>query len=245
MFTSISSAQLSLRDLVIIGGDGSCPNGPNQTPPSGCGVFISSSAIVRSGSVSSYSFIKTNSDVIINGNIHSGGRADLGNNNNIGGIITVANSSSQSGSALLIGNNAILNGNIDVAGNINIGSSQVNGKVTHPSGTTYTGPVPKGGEVIDNPSIPALPQMPAITNFPSAGTKDITNSGAITPDKPYRNVKLNGNKTLTFSGPGTYVFNSIKNTGSINKLVFDFQDSPTGIIKIYVHGDVDLEVFRE
>src|SRR5688500_1946196 len=86
-FAFPSYAQLSLRDFVILGGNGSCPNGQGQTTPSspGCGVIISSGAVVSSGAVGSYSLIKTNSTVSINGNIHSGGRIDLGNGIKVGG----------------------------------------------------------------------------------------------------------------------------------------------------------------
>ncbi len=52
-------------------------------------------------------------------------------------------------------------------------------------------------------------------------------------------MTLSGNQTVTFSGPGIYVFNSIKNTGSTNTFAFDFKNAP-GNIQIYVYGDVDL-----
>ena len=53
-------------------------------------------------------------------------------------------------------------------------------------------------------------------------------------------MSLSGGKTITFSGTGVYVFNAIANSGTFNTFVFDFGNSPTGHMRIYVHGDVDM-----
>ncbi|MCZ2397905.1 MAG: hypothetical protein LC100_15355, partial [Chitinophagales bacterium] len=103
--------------------------------------------------------------------------------------------------------------------------------------TTYTGPVPGGGEFIKAPNLPVLPGFPAIMAFSATGP-DVTKGTAIIPGN-YGNMALNGKQTLTFSGPGDYYFKSISNKNS-NNLVFDFQNSVSGNIRIFVVGDVDL-----
>ena len=58
-------------------------------------------------------------------------------------------------------------------------------------------------------------------------------------------LTLVGGQTVTFSGPGVYVFKSIKNTGiPINNFKFDFANK-AGTIKIYVYGDVDVNILNE
>jgi hypothetical protein len=52
-------------------------------------------------------------------------------------------------------------------------------------------------------------------------------------------MTLSGNQTITFSGPGTYVLNSITNSGNFNTFRFDFKNQPGNII-IYIHGNVNL-----
>src|SRR5262249_51860530 len=69
---------------------------------------------------------------------------------------------------------------------------------------------------------------------------NITSTQTITPGS-YGDITLGGNQTVTFSGTGTYVFNTIKNTGAVNTFVFDFQNKSTpATFTIYVYGDVDL-----
>lgn len=56
----------------------------------------------------------------------------------------------------------------------------------------------------------------------------------------YDKIKLPGNKVLTFSGTGEYIFNSINNHG-VNTFIFDFKNNSTGAFKLYIYGDVDLD----
>jgi hypothetical protein len=81
--------------------------------------------------------------------------------------------------------------------------------------------------------------MPAITGFPDYGTLDITNTGTITPGA-YRDIKLGGNKTITLSGPGTYVFRLVSNSGGTNDFKFDFKNATSGDFLLYFHEDVNL-----
>src|SRR5206468_1601431 len=102
----------------------------------------------------------------------------------------------------------------------------------------YSGPARALGNTIATPNLPGLPVLPVVTVFPTVGTLNITATKTITPGA-YNNITLTGNQTVTFSGPGVYVFNSIKNSGSTNTFLFDFKNS-TGNFYIYVYGDVDL-----
>ncbi|MBA4058158.1 MAG: hypothetical protein C0490_25810, partial [Marivirga sp.] len=84
-----------------------------------------------------------------------------------------------------------------------------------------------------------FPSLPPIANFPDYKTiPDITSSRVLTPDS-YGNIKLNGNQTLTFKGPGIYVINQIDNKNS-NTFVFDFDNQASGAFLIYVHGNANL-----
>jgi hypothetical protein len=79
--------------------------------------------------------------------------------------------------------------------------------------------------------------MPGITSFPAAGTQDIVANKVLTPGS-YRNINLSGASTITFSGPGVYVFQSINITNSSSSFIYDFKNNTNGIIYIYVIGDV-------
>ena len=133
----------------------------------------------------------------------------------------------------------MLFGNINAAGNVFIGGGTFTGSVTHPDGTSYIGPLPSGGNIIAPPLLPQLPALPKITSFPAAGTQTITGTQTIKPGS-YADLVLYGNKTITLSGTGTYVFKSIRNRGA-NNMVFDFKNAVSGTFKIYVYGDVDLD----
>ncbi|HEX5027029.1 MAG TPA: hypothetical protein VFV68_17230, partial [Agriterribacter sp.] len=204
-------------------------------------VQIGSSSKVLAGAAGSRYSIKTNSNVSIAGALYSGENIQLGNSNKIYGNVSAANSSASSGYIFTAGSGAFLDGNIDVNGNSKVTSGTITGKLTHPSGTTYQGPQPGGGNIVGTPTLPTLPIMPTITNFPAAGSTNITGSKTISPGA-YGNMNLPGKKTITFSGPGVYVFKSIKNWGLyLNNFVFDFKNKP-GAFKIYVYNDVDLNI---
>ena len=203
------------------------------------GVDISSTATINGGSIGSFSLIKTSGSATISANIFSGGKVQLYNSNTVTGRITSANSTGIKGTILSVGSSSKITGNIDVNGNILISGGTVSGKVTHPAGTTYTGPLPSGGNITGTPSLPVLPPLPLPTVFPSAGSSDITSTRIITPGA-YGNIILKGSQTLTLSGVGVYTFKSIKNTGSINNFIFDFKNTSTGNFKVYIYNDADL-----
>jgi hypothetical protein len=193
-----SNAQLQLKitDFVLFGGRGTIPQGTTLTTPVAPGycVQLGSSSNIISGAVGSYTLIKSTGNTIIGGSIYSGGTINLTNNNNVGGSITAANGSKLSGTIFQMGSNASIKGNVDINGNITIGSGTVQGKVTHSAGTTYSGPIPAGGNISGTPALPVLPQMPPITTF-TGGTLSITTTQTIKPGT-YGNVALGGNKNL-------------------------------------------------
>ena len=242
-----NAQQLKISDFALFGGNASCPIGPGQRTPSapGCGVIIGNGSKILGGSIGSYSFIQGYNNISVAGNINCGGTINFSNYDTVAGKITAANSLSLSGKILQAGTNTLFRSNVDVNGNIQIGSGVVSGKITHPSGSTYSGPIPTGGIVSPLAALPILPVMPPITTFPAVGTTNISSSRTITPGS-YGNINLSGGQTLTFSGPGIYVFNSIKNSGLlINNFNFDFTNSAAGTFKIYVYGDVDLNILNE
>ena len=126
---------LKINDFVLFGGDGTYIG-------NGCYFQRHSSPDINGGSVGSNSIIETSSNTKVNGNLYSGGIIQLNDNNNVTGNITVSNSNSLKNNVLSAGVNAMINGNIDVNGNTFIRSGSVSGKVTHPGGTNYSGPIP-------------------------------------------------------------------------------------------------------
>ncbi len=225
-FCSLANAQQNIRDFVLFGAANA--------------VQLNSSTSVSSGSVGSYSLVRTTGNAVFGGNIHSGGRIELANSNTVNGNITAANSDSLQGTILQVGSNTNIKGNVDVNGNIVIGGGLVTGPVTYPTGSTYSGPTPTGGAYAGTPVLPQLPALPATTTFANAGTANVVNTQKVFPETPYNHLALTGNKTITFSGTGVYTFNSIRLSGNFNNFVFDFGGNATGVIRIYVHGDVDL-----
>ena len=188
-----SAQQSKITDFVVFGGNGSCPTGAGQKAPlyPGCGVLLGKSIVLRSGSIGSYNIVKSGDLANIGSNIYSGGSIQLGNSVQVNGNITAANSARNLGSVVGIGSSLSLLGNLEVAGNILITSGTVKGKVTYPVGSTYSGPTPTGGAVVGSPNLPILPTSPTITNFPAAGTVDITTTQTIIPGS-YGNVALTG-----------------------------------------------------
>jgi hypothetical protein len=239
--SSIQAQQVTnISDYVIFAGTSTAL--PAQTAPSspGYAVQLGSSTNIQGGYIGSYKLIKTTGNSVLNTSLFSGGTVVLANSNSVTGKVTAANTTSASGTIFSAGSNATIGGNIDVKGNIVIGNNgTVSGKVTHPSGTTYSGPTPLAN-IIGTPALPVLPAFPALTNFPAfPQMPDINTTQTITPGL-YDDIKLTGNKTLTFSGTGVYVFDLIDNSGT-NNFIFDFKNDPFGTIKIYVHNYVELD----
>ena len=234
---TVNAQQLQMTDFALFSGAGG--TGTTTPPSPGYGVQLGSSTSVSLGSIGSFKLVQTTGTSSISGNINARGTVVLANSNTVTGKITTANFYAATGTILSVGSSANLGGNLDVSGNIVVGGGTVTGKATHPTGTTYTGPAPAGGNVTGIPSLPTMPNLPVINTFsPYPNLPDITSTTSITPGA-YDDIKLSGNKTLTFNGPGIYVFDKIDNTGS-NNFVFNFQNSATGTFKIYIHNDAFL-----
>ena len=238
---SISSAQqLTIRDFVLFGGNSNCSiPGQATTIPPGCGVQIGTSGSVIGGKIGSHTIIRTTGNAQIDADIISGGRLELSNTNTVNGTIAVGNTTPTNNTIFTAGSNFFVSNNVYVNGSSTISGGLLSGFLMHPSIASYSGPLPAGGEIVGTPPLPGLPVMPSISSFDPAGNGTIATSQVIVPDE-YGALMLNGGKTITFSGTGTYVFSKIKNSGNANKFIFDFQNSPTGIIRINVHDDVDL-----
>ena len=235
---NVDAQTLPISDFVLFSSNGGA--GTTIPPSPGYGVQLGSATTITGGSIGSKKLMKTTGTSTITGNIFSLGTVVLANSNSVSGKITAANSPSISGTILSVGNSANIGGNIDVNGNVVVGGGTVSGKVTHPSGTTYTGPTPGGGNVNGVPTLPSLPALPVATVFPPyPNIADITSTSTINAGA-YDDVKLSGNQTLTFNGPGIYVFDKIENSSGVNTFVFNFQNNPTGTFKIYVHNNVSL-----
>lgn len=204
--TNSIAQQLQTSDFVLFGGSG---------------VSISPYSKIDGGSIGSFSLIKAANSSTFNTNLYSGGNIAMADSNTIVGKIAAANSAGLKRGTILLTGSVNISGNIDVNGNIVIGSGTVAGKVTQPRGASYTGPVPSGGNVTGTPTLPALPSLPAAIKFPTVGATDITSGQVITPGA-YGNIILRGKQTITLSGTGVYIFNSIQNSGGINNFVFDF-----------------------
>jgi hypothetical protein len=237
----VQAQQTSISDYIIFGGN-------SQALP-GYGVQLGSSTTINGGSIGSYKFVQSTGNSTVSSNIYSGGTISLTNSNVVTGKIAAGmpNTSPAAGTILSIGSSANLGGSINVNGNIVIGGGTVAGPVNHPSSTTYyyaNNLVPN----VANPvvTLPVLPSMPGITPFPqNISTVDITTTTKLVANANgdpviRRNILLGGNKTITLQGAGVYVFKSIKNTGNSNSFVFDLSATPSGKIKVYVEGDVDL-----
>ena len=128
-------------------------------------------------------------------------------------------------------------------GKITLGTGKVTGKVyvPAPTGTNYKGPAPSAGfQTSFTP--PGMPGMPNNNNFDylvAANTPANNVTNPTTPLQPgvYRKLALTGNKTLTFDGPGNYIFYEIDNGTTTNKIVFDFKNTTEGNINIFVIKD--------
>ena len=236
---SLSSQQLQMSGFVVFGANGTSSNGCTNPYNPGNAVILGSGTSTSGGDVGSLTLVSSSSNVNISGNVYSKGKVTLSSNNTVSGKITASNSTNASGTIVSVGSSANLGGNIDANGNIVVSGGTVSGKVTHPSGKTYSGPTPAGGNVTGTPTLPTLPALPPVTTFPAYGTTNITTTQTINPGS-YQNMTLTGGKTLTLNGPGVYVFKSISNSGSTNNIVFNFQNTNTGNFYIYIASDVNM-----
>jgi hypothetical protein len=204
------------------------------------GVQIGTSTNIPAGKIGSNVLITSVGNASFGGDLVSKGKIVLANSNSVSGNIYAANATSPAatGTIFQTGSNASLNGPINVNGNIVVGGGSVNGPV-YTTGT-YSGPLPSINPVRNNPTFAPLPSLPVFYKInPVNSNVNFKNSGSIDPGS-YNSLALTGGKSDTFSRPGVYVFNFIKNTGNTSNLVFNFNNDPIGTFKFYIIGDVDL-----
>jgi len=220
-----SNSQAQLKDYVLYGKTG---------------VQVGTSTNILSGKVGSNTLVSSTGTSSFAGDVISRGRVVLANSNTVDGNIYAENvgNPAASGTILQVGSNALLKASLFAKGNISVAGGSVQGPVF----TTgiFTGPTPAIVPIQNNPVFPFAPTLPIFYNLPAVNNNiNIKNSGTIDPGS-YNSLALTGGKADTFSRPGVYIFNFIKNSGNTNNLVFNFNNDTTGTFKFYVIGDVDL-----
>ncbi|HCT21908.1 MAG TPA: hypothetical protein DIW54_00620, partial [Chitinophagaceae bacterium] len=194
------------------------------------------------GSIGSRETISLKKGSSITANIFGRSSIDLDKELSINGNIT-ANNYQNNKSDILKGDKSVsITGNLLINGNIKLSSSgsSINGSVKQSTGTTYSGPTPTGGISRSNLVLPIFPTLPVINQY-EAGSGSINSSITLSPGN-YGTVTLNSGQTLTLNGTGTYVFKSIisKGSGRVN-IVYNFNNSPTGHIRIFVTDRIQLK----
>lgn len=225
---------LKLTDFAIWGGSASA-NSYNSSQ----GIFFENNVIIE-GNMGTNHLIDVKNSFTLTGDVYTGNRVIFKNNVTITGSIYAAKKATNlSGEVITIVNNGTFKGDLVANGKITLkNNNKITGqvRVPAPTSTNYAGPVPSAG-VVNTVAIPELPAMPGNTPFDSeAGTINITATQTITPGV-YKKLALNGNKTLTFDGPGNYIFDEVDNGSTANKLVFDFKNTSAGIINILIIKD--------
>ena len=206
-------------------------------------VQIATSSSVLAGAVGAKgakSLILTTGNVTFGGGLFSDSAIVLNNNNTVNGVVKAKNGVAPvSVTAISTGSSAILKDSVVARGGINIKSGTV--KLTLlPTTSPYVGPIAAVRKDDVSPWLPVMPPMPTTMSNGNADiSKSITNNALIGPGS-YGDVALTGGKTLTLSGAGTYIFNSIKNSGNTNNtFAFDFKGVGGNFI-IHVINDVNL-----
>jgi hypothetical protein len=230
-----SSAQtLRLQDFAIWGG--SAATSPYNSSQ---GVVFNNSAIVL-GNIGTNHLINVKNNLTVTGNIYSGNLISFSNNAKINGNTFANRSGTTSNPAITFGSRDTIVGNLTANGKITFGtlgkdSGQV--AVPAPTSTNYSGPTPYYG-FTNTLALPTMPTMPSNSPFDnSIGTVTITGTQTVSPGV-YKKLGLTGgNKTITFNGPGNYVFYQVDNGTTSNKFIFDFKGSPAGTFNIFVIKD--------
>ena len=236
-----TATQLKIKEFAVWGGSAPANNYNNKQ-----GVFLGGRTTII-GNVGSNHMVDAKLDLNITGNIVSGNGISLGFISTINGNLT-ANKASTNFRGEVISSkiksdflgNIVANGMVKIKTFGGFLASRVTGsvKVPAPSNVNYQGPIPRGG-ISNTFTLPVLPIMPVNTAFDDKlGTVDIVAPRTIIPGV-YRNLNLRGRQTITFSGPGNYIFTSVKNSGPSNQIIFDFKNTTTGTINIFVIRQAD------
>ncbi|ULQ50670.1 T9SS type A sorting domain-containing protein [Flavihumibacter fluvii] len=225
LVSSLKAQQLNRASFVVFGVNGV--------------QFNSSNTLTGAGSVGSNTLVKSTGGLAFPANINSGGKIELGNGNSVAGKTTAANGATLTGNILFSGSSAIFNGDIVVKGAISISGATVasSAKIYQPAGAAYVGPASATKALLTD-QLPQLPAMP--TNTPITPNTTKINSTTSKGPGTYGDVTLSGNRTLTLTGPGTYIFNSFT-LNNTNQIIFDFGGTTSGKFNIYVKGTMMLD----
>jgi hypothetical protein len=215
------------------------------------GVQIVDKTIINGGLVGSNFHVRLGAGNNVTSGLYSGNRISLAAGNVVNGVLVARNDLGVKFNTINVagGNNQIglantqNSGLVQARGNVGVALSAgntVQGPVRILQPYKYTGPAPANGPPVYSATLdmPTLPTLPEAVTFPGAGTKSITKTATLAPGN-YKEIKLSGRNTITFSTPGVYVFQSIKSSGK-NKFNFVVPSNSTDVYKIYVHDDVDL-----
>ncbi|HSK12507.1 MAG TPA: hypothetical protein VK907_04780, partial [Phnomibacter sp.] len=173
------------------------------------------------------------------GDIYSGNMVLLRGRSEIIGDVYAANKAGNTTGIVMDARDPnAFNGDIQANGRVSIrlGSgtnlSTISGLVAVPDASSYSGPTPAGGfsyepEIQDPPSVPGLEPYDGL-----ATSNNVTATRTLQPGN-YGRMQLKGKATVTFSGPGNYVFDEIGNSGD-NIFIFDLKGTEEGAINIFV-----------
>ncbi len=231
---------LSIKDFAVWGGSSSATDFDKKQ-----GVFIKSNTTIK-GNVGTNHLVDVHLNFALTGNIYSGNGVDLKLFSRIkGDIVALKLASNFKGNVISamplskFDGNLIANGKIDIKSARGALANKILGSVSvpAPSKANYSGPAPAGG-ISNTLVLPTLPGMPGITQLgnPKGKTK-INGSRSISPGV-YDRIELKGKNTLTFNGPGNYIFKNVNNKGE-NNLIFDLKNSSGGTINIYILEKAD------
>ncbi|MHA4843962.1 MBG domain-containing protein [Flavitalea antarctica] len=233
---SQAPVELKVKDFAIWGGS-AAPGSYNSAQ----GVFLKNASMIE-GNIGSNHMVDIENNLNLKGNIYSGNRVEISNTTRITGDIFANRAGTNLNPAISLGNDLIITGNLTANGRIAVGAGTVTGTVgvPAPTNTNYTGPAPSGG-FAPTVVLPVMPTLPANTPFdgqvaPSNNNTNISKSQRIS-EGVYRKLSLSGNQTLTFNGPGNYIFYEVDNASKTNNLVFDFLGTTEGSINIFIIKD--------
>jgi len=242
VFGQISSAtKLKLTDFAIWGGSAA-----PASLSSGQGVFINTNTTIT-GNIGSNQYLDLADLNTYTGDLYSGNTILMRGRTTVNGSVLAANLSGQTSLLTLEGRSpVVINGSIRANGRVSLKlgtvdqPAMVTGTVAvpPPTSTNYSGPVPQGG-FSTNLTFPASPTLPALANLGNTvGTPNVGATATLQPGK-YGRMLLNGKATITFSGPGNYIFDAIANQGE-NTFIFDLKNTTQGTINIFVIGNATM-----
>lgn len=224
----------NLTDFAVWGGSASPTNYQSAQA-----VTINNN-IKITGNIGSNHLVSVKNDFKLTGSIVSFNGIIANNNAAVNGnIFAVKSAANYTGNVVSVNNGAKIVGNLSANGKVVFkNNNSIAGKVFVPAPTNsnYSGPSPSAG-FSNTLSFPVPPAMPNNTPFDNkVGTETVSNTRVLIPGM-YKKLALTGNKTITFDGPGTYIFQEVDNQSSVNKFVFDLKGTNNGTISIFVIKD--------